>query len=86
MAFNSFREWVTDLDRAGELIRIEQPVATELEITNWPDRQMKSPRGGKALLIEKADSPWLRVAISARDQHDGFVETDGDELGREFRG
>src|SRR3954447_5492871 len=53
MAFESFHDWVTQLDRAGELIRIQQPVATELEITELADRQMKSAGGGKALLIEK---------------------------------
>src|SRR5947208_3659502 len=53
MAFDSFCEFVHQLDRAGELIRIPQPVATELEITELADRQMKSQGGGKALLIEK---------------------------------
>ena len=33
--------------------RIGVPVATELEITELADREMKSPGGGKALLIEK---------------------------------
>ena len=53
MAFESFREFVQELDRAGELIPISPPVATELEITELADRQMKSPGGGKALLIQK---------------------------------
>jgi 4-hydroxy-3-polyprenylbenzoate decarboxylase len=34
------------------LIRIAPPVATELEITALADREMKSPGGGKALLVE----------------------------------
>src|SRR5262245_6112722 len=62
MAFDSFREFVQQLDRAGELIRVPQPVATELEITELADRQMKSPGGGKALLIEK---PTVHGAPSA---------------------
>ena len=53
MAFDSFREWITALDRAGELIRVTQPIATELEITELADHQMKSEGGGKALLFEK---------------------------------
>lgn len=53
MAFDSFRDFVGQLDRAGELKRIAQPVATELEITELADREMKSPEGGKALLFEK---------------------------------
>jgi 4-hydroxy-3-polyprenylbenzoate decarboxylase len=54
MAYRAFSEFVQALDRAGELIRITEPVATELEITELADRQMKTPRGGKALLFEKA--------------------------------
>jgi len=53
MAFDSFRDFLDTLDKTGELTRIPQPVATELEITELADRQMKSPGGGKALLIEK---------------------------------
>src|SRR5436190_13512458 len=52
MAFDSYRDFVSQLDKAGELKRITQPVATELEITELADREMKSPGGGKALLIE----------------------------------
>jgi len=53
MAFESFRDFIGQLDRAGELKRIAQPVATELEITEIADREMKLPGGGKALLFEK---------------------------------
>jgi len=53
MAFSSFTAFVLALEKAGELTRIAQPVATELEITEWADREMKSPGGGKALLFEK---------------------------------
>jgi 4-hydroxy-3-polyprenylbenzoate decarboxylase len=61
MAFDSFRDFVNHLDRAGELRRITQPVATELEITELADREMKSPGGGKGLLIEK---PTINGAVS----------------------
>ena len=53
MAFESFRDFVNSLDSAGELIRIKQPVATELEITEIADREMKKQGGGKALLFEQ---------------------------------
>ena len=53
MAYRAFSEFVRALERAGELIRINEPVATELEITELADRQMKAPLGGKALLFEK---------------------------------
>jgi len=81
MAFLSFRAWVDHLEAAGELVRVRQPVATELEITAWADREMKSPGGGKALLFEHPTvngvrSPfpvavntlgsWRRMALSLR--------------------
>jgi 4-hydroxy-3-polyprenylbenzoate decarboxylase len=79
MAFDSFRDFLNALEAAGELVRIQQPVATELEITELANRQMKSSGGGKALLIEKPTvnsivSPfpvaintmgsWKRMALS----------------------
>src|SRR5438270_10228614 len=53
MAFESFREFVEALDRAGELRRVSEPIATELEATVLADREMKKPGGGQALLLEK---------------------------------
>ena len=47
MAFSSFGDFVQALDKAGELIRIRQPVATELEITELADREMKSPAAAR---------------------------------------
>ena len=73
MAFSSYSEFIATLDRAGELKRITVPVATELEITELADREMKSPGGGKALLIEKPTvngvlSPFP-VAINTLGSH-----------------
>src|ERR1039458_7421964 len=53
MAHDSFGQFVQALEKAGELKRVSQPIATELEITALADREMKSPGGGKALLIEQ---------------------------------
>src|ERR1700741_1620148 len=53
MAFNSFRDFLAQLEAAGELRRVSEPIATELEITELADREMKKPGGGKALLFEK---------------------------------
>src|SRR5512135_932617 len=53
MAFESYADFVRRLEQAGELKRISQPVASELEITELADREMKQPGGGKALLIEQ---------------------------------
>ena len=60
MSYASFSAFVTKLDRAGELRRIEQPVATELEITEIADREMKSSGGGKALLFERPTVDGVR--------------------------
>ncbi len=53
MAYKSFRHFLDALESQGELIRIKEPVATELEIAALADLEMKSPNGGKALLIER---------------------------------
>lgn len=53
MAFDSFRDFLNSLEQSGELRRISAPVATELEITELADREMKKPGGGQALLFEK---------------------------------
>jgi 4-hydroxy-3-polyprenylbenzoate decarboxylase len=53
MAFASMRHFIKELELKGELSRIGQGFATELEITEAADREMKKPGGGKALLFEK---------------------------------
>lgn len=53
MAYSSFTQFLRAIDEAGELRRIQTPVETHLQITEWADREMKSPGGGKALLFEK---------------------------------
>ncbi len=73
MAYPSYRAFVDALDKAGELKRISTPVATELEITELADREMKAPGGGKALLIEKPTvngvvSPFP-VAVNTMGSH-----------------
>jgi 4-hydroxy-3-polyprenylbenzoate decarboxylase len=83
MAFDSFRDWVNQLDKAGELKRISQPVATELEITEIADREMKQPGGGKALLFEKPTvngvvSPFP-VAINTLGSHKRMAMSMGAE-------
>src|ERR1700737_3314754 len=53
MAYASFRDFLSTLDKAGELTRVADPVDTNLLIAEWADREMKSPGGGKALLFEQ---------------------------------
>jgi 4-hydroxy-3-polyprenylbenzoate decarboxylase len=93
MAHDSFGRFVQALDKAGELKRVSRPIATELEITALADREMKSPGGGKALLIEQPTingrvSPFP-VAINTLGSHQrlalgmgaGSVEEAARELG-----
>ena len=53
MAIDSLREFIAGIERAGELVRIREPVSTRLEIAEIADRCMKSPGGGPALLFEQ---------------------------------
>jgi 4-hydroxy-3-polyprenylbenzoate decarboxylase len=62
MAYRSFSHFIEELERMSELIRIAEPVATELEITEMANRQMKTPGGGKALLFER---PTINGKISS---------------------
>jgi len=47
------REFLGVLEREGELVRHARPAATELDITEIANREMKKPGGGKALLFEQ---------------------------------
>jgi 4-hydroxy-3-polyprenylbenzoate decarboxylase len=51
---------------------IREPLATELEITEVADREMKQG-GGKALLIEKPTVNGVVSPFSGGDQHHGFL-------------
>ena len=76
MAFDSFRDFVNALDAAGELKRFSQPVATELEITEIADREMKLP-GGQTIhctaRVMAVDGSKISFQIEARDQHEVIV-------------
>jgi len=53
MALDNLRAFVQAIDDAGDLVRVEQPVSVDKEITEVADRCMKSARGGPALLFTK---------------------------------
>ena len=53
--YKSLREFIVALEEAGELIRINTSVSSELEIAEITDRMVKSEGGGKALLFEHTD-------------------------------
>lgn len=93
MAYASFGSFIEALDKEGELVRISEPLATELEITALADREMKQKGGGKALLIERptingVESPFpvaintlgsfRRMALSFQAES---IQAVADELG-----
>ena len=53
MAIDSLRDFITEIDAIGELVRVREPVRARLEVAEIADRCMKSPGGGPALLFEQ---------------------------------
>ena len=51
MAYRSLREFIAKLESEGELVRVREPVSTELEITEICTRLLAS--GGPAVLFER---------------------------------
>ncbi len=62
MALANLREFISALERAGELRRIAEPVSRELEITEITDRVCK--RYGPALLFENVTGHSMPVAMN----------------------
>jgi 4-hydroxy-3-polyprenylbenzoate decarboxylase len=52
VSIDTVGEFLTELDRAGELKRVAPPVSVDLELCEIADRVMKMPGGGPALLFE----------------------------------
>ncbi|NJD09545.1 MAG: menaquinone biosynthesis decarboxylase [Gemmatimonadetes bacterium] len=53
MIHDNLKPFLEELERAGELVRITEPVSVRLEMAEIADRVMKQPDGGKALLFER---------------------------------
>lgn len=51
MAYRSLREFLAELEAAGELVRVSEPVSTVLEMTEIQTRLLRN--GGPAVLFEK---------------------------------
>jgi 4-hydroxy-3-polyprenylbenzoate decarboxylase len=65
LAYDDLREWISVLDRAGELKKISAEVDPILEITEIADRVSKSSGGGKALLFQNIKGhPGAQVLIN----------------------
>ncbi|HLK61025.1 MAG TPA: menaquinone biosynthesis decarboxylase, partial [Chthonomonadaceae bacterium] len=64
MAYTDFQDFLSRLEREGELRRISTPVDPYLEITEVADRVMKQPGGGPALLFEHPTGKDIPLAIN----------------------
>jgi len=62
LSLDNLSEFITAIDKAGELHRISHPVRVHLELCEIADRVMKMPGGGPALLFEH---PVLRDGTRA---------------------
>ena len=89
MAYSDLREWISALEKAGELKRIKAEVDPVLEITEITDRVSKwGPRGshgagGPALLFENVKGhPGAKVLINQF----GSEAPHGDGAGSRFAG
>jgi len=52
VTIDTIPQFIEEIEKIGELVRITHPVRAELEICEIADRVMKSPGGGPALLFE----------------------------------
>jgi len=52
VSLDTISQFLSAIDRAGELARISEPVKARLELCEIADRVMKQPGGGKALYFE----------------------------------
>jgi 4-hydroxy-3-polyprenylbenzoate decarboxylase len=68
MAYRNQQQFIDELEKAGELVRIKTYVNPHLEIAEITDRVSKSKDGGKALLFENTgyDFPVLMNAYGSQ--------------------
>ncbi len=64
-SYRDLREFIGELEKSGELLRIKAKVSPYLEITEITDIVCKYPGGGKALLFENVDGSSFPVLTNA---------------------
>jgi 4-hydroxy-3-polyprenylbenzoate decarboxylase len=52
VTLDNIQQFIDAIENAGELVRVTEPVAAKLELSEIADRVMKQPGGGPALLFE----------------------------------
>ncbi|ANK83421.1 MAG: hypothetical protein TEF_10725 [Rhizobiales bacterium NRL2] len=81
MADQSLREFMTRLEQAGELVRVKEPVSTELEMTEIQTRLLAE--GGPAVLFEHPVNPdGTRAEMPVLVNLFGTVERVANGMGR----
>lgn len=63
------QKFIERLEREGELVRIKVPCNPQLEVAELADRAMKSPKGGKALLLEQTGTPFPILINAFGSEH-----------------
>ncbi len=56
--YKNLRDFLSHLEREGELVRISEPVSSNLEIAEITDRVSSQPDGGVALLFENTETKF----------------------------
>ena len=64
-SYQNLGEFISELEKSGELLRIKAPVFSNLEITHITDLASKAPEGGKALLFENVRESRFPVLTNA---------------------
>ncbi len=86
MAYQDLREFISQLEREGLLVRVKAPVDRDLEITEVTDRVSKA--NGPALLFENVpgfDVPVLMNAFGSFERMAMALEVENlDEIGKEI--
>ena len=62
--YRNLSEFIRQLDLAGELKIVRNPVSSHLEISRLTDRESKSPMGGKALFFKEVKGAPFPVATN----------------------
>lgn len=62
--YRDLQDFVAELEREGELLRVRAPVSPYLEITEITDIMCKYPGGGKALLFENVKGHSIPVVTN----------------------
>ena len=63
-AYKNIQDFISELEKIGELKRIKDEVSTDIEISKITDAESKLPGGGKALLFENVNDSSFPVATN----------------------